>query len=62
MKTYRILVSEIYGKEIDIKAKTEDEAIKIFEKQGYSDDQVYREKFIESQFCEINEKESKPCT
>tara|TARA_R100001079_G_scaffold22384_2_gene11361 strand:- start:211 stop:399 length:189 start_codon:yes stop_codon:yes gene_type:complete len=62
MKTYRILVSEIYGKEIDIKAKTEDEAIKIFEKQGYSDDQVYREKFIESQFCEINEKESKLCT
>ncbi len=56
MKTYRILVSEIYGKEIDIKAKTEDEAIKIFEKQGYSNDQVYREKFIESQFCEIKEK------
>ena len=56
MKTYRILVSEIYGKEIDIKAKTEDEAIKIFEKQGYSNDQVHREKFIESQFCEIKEK------
>ena len=56
MKTYRILVSEIYSKEIDIKAKTEDEAIKIFEKQGYNDDQVYRKKFIESQFCEIQEK------
>ena len=55
MKTYRILVSEIYGKEIDIKAKTEEEAIKIYEKEGYSDDQVYRDKFIESQFCEIEE-------
>ena len=37
------------------KAKTEEEAIKIYEKKGYSDDQVYREKFIESQFCEIEE-------
>ena len=55
MKKFRILVSEIYGKEIDIKAKTEEEAIKIYEKEGYSDDQVYRDKFIESQFCEIEE-------
>ena len=55
MKTYRILISESYGKEIDIKAETEKQAIKIFEKQGYNDDQVHREKFIDYQFCEIEE-------
>ena len=33
MKKFWILVSEIYGKEIDIKAKTEEEAIKIYEKK-----------------------------
>jgi hypothetical protein len=57
MKKFRILIAEHYGKEINIKAKTEEEAIKIYEKKGYSDDQVYREKFIESQFCEIKEVE-----
>jgi hypothetical protein len=55
MKTYRILIAEHYGKEIDVKAKTEKEAIKIFDEQGYSDDQVHREKFIDYQFCEIEE-------
>ena len=55
MKTYRILIAEHYGKEIDVKAKTEKQAIKIFEEQGYNDNQVHREKFIESQFCEIEE-------
>ena len=55
MKKFRILVSEIYGKEIDIKAKTEEEAIKIYEKKGYSDDQVHRDKFIDAMFCTIEE-------
>jgi hypothetical protein len=55
MKTFRILISETYGKEIDIKAKTEKQAMKIFDKQGYNDDQVYRENFIDWQFCEIEE-------
>ena len=54
-KTFRILIAEHYGKEIDIEAKTEKQAIKIFDEQGYNDSQVYREKFIESQFCEIEE-------
>ena len=55
MKTFRILISETYGKEIDIKAKTEKQAMKIFDKQGYNDDQVYRENFIDWQSCEIEE-------
>ena len=55
MKTFRILISETYGKEIDIKAKTEKQAIKIFEEQGYNDDQVHREKFIDAMFCTIEE-------
>ena len=55
MKTFRILISETYGKEIDIKAKTEKEAIKIYEKKGYSDDQVHRDKFIDAMFCTIEE-------
>ena len=55
MKTYRILISENYAKEIDIKANSEKEAIKIFEEQGYDDDQVHRENFIDYQFCEIEE-------
>jgi hypothetical protein len=55
MKTFRILISEIYGKEIDIKAKTEEEAKKIYEEKGFSDDQVYRDKFIEAMFCTIEE-------
>ena len=57
MKTYRILIAEHYGKEIDFKANSEEEAIKIFEEQGYNDDQVHREKFIDYQFCEIEEVE-----
>jgi len=57
MKKFRILIAEHYGKEIDVKAKTEKQAIKIFEEQGYNDDQIHREKFIESQFCEIKEVE-----
>ena len=55
MKTYRILIAEHYGKEIDVKAKTEKEAIKIFDEQGYDDNQVHRENFIDWQFCEIEE-------
>jgi len=55
MKTYRILISESYGKEIDIKAETEKQAIKIFEDEGYSDDQVYRNKFIDSMYLGIDE-------
>ena len=55
MKKFRILIAEHYGKEIDVKAKTEKQAIKIFEEQGYNDDQVHREKFIDYQFCEIEE-------
>ena len=55
MKTYRILIAEHYGKEIDVKAKTEKQAIKIFEEQGYSDDQVHRKNFIDWLFCEIEE-------
>ena len=58
-----LLIDKVYllnrkggeGKEIDVKAKTEIEAIKIFDEQGYSDDQVHREKFIDYQFCEIEE-------
>ena len=57
MTTYRILIAEHYGKEIDFKANSEEEAIKIFEEQGYNDDQVHREKFIDYQFCEIEEVE-----
>tara|TARA_R100000655_G_scaffold108912_1_gene161993 strand:+ start:1444 stop:1617 length:174 start_codon:yes stop_codon:yes gene_type:complete len=55
MKTYRILIAEHYGKEINVEAKTEKQAIKIFEEQGYNDNQVHREKFIDYQFCEIKE-------
>ena len=55
MKKFRILIAEHYGKEIDVKAKTEKQAIKIFEEQGYNDDQVHREKFIDAMFCTIEE-------
>ena len=55
MKTFRILISETYGKEIDIKAKTEKEAIKIYEEKGFSDEQVHRDKFIDAMFCTIEE-------
>ena len=43
------------GDGVDFKANSEEEAIKIFEEQGYNDDQVHREKFIDYQFCEIEE-------
>ena len=55
MKKFRILIAEHYGKEIDVKAKTEKQAIKIFEDEGYSDDQVYRNKFIDSMYLGIDE-------
>ena len=55
MKTFRILIAETYGKEIDIKAETEDKAIKIYEEKGFSDNQVYRDKFIDATFCSVEE-------
>ena len=55
MKTLRILIAETYGKEIDIKAETEDKAIKIYEEKGFSDNQVYRDKFIDATFCSVEE-------
>jgi hypothetical protein len=38
MKTYRILIAEHYGKEIDIEAKTEKQAKEIFLTKGLPDD------------------------
>ena len=55
MKTFRILIAETYGKEIDIKAETEAKAIKIYEEKGFSDNQVYRDKFIDATFCSVEE-------
>ena len=58
MKKFEFLISESFGTTFTIEAETKGKAKKYFLSHGYdekSDDQVHREKFIDYQFCEIEE-------
>lgn len=53
-KTFIVTMSELYGKEIKVQAETKDEAIEKV-RLSYEDDQVVKERFIDSTYVDCEE-------